>query len=149
MAEGLPLLEEGVSLTEGLGVKAYLALWTAHLAKGLLAAGEVARALTVAQRALDLALTHKEEGHRAWTLRLLGDIQARLSPADLAQAEACYREAADLATRLEMAPLLARCHLSLGRLLGRKGDHAEGQKHLESATAIFEELGMGAGVITL
>ncbi len=148
VAESLPLLEEGVSLTESLGIKAYFALWTSHLAEGLLAAGEVERALSVAHRALDLALTHKEDGHRAWTRRLLGDVLARESPGDLAPAEACYREAAELAARLEMAPLLVRCHLSLGRLLEKKGDRAEGQKHLESATAMMEELGMGAGVTT-
>ena len=113
VSEGLPLLEEGVSLTEGLGVKAYLALWTVHLGEGLLAAGQVDRALAVTRQALELARTHKEEGHQAWARRLLGDIHARLAPADLGQAEACYREAAALATRLEMAPLLAQCQLSL------------------------------------
>jgi class 3 adenylate cyclase/tetratricopeptide (TPR) repeat protein len=113
VAEGLPLLEEGVSLTEALGVKAYLALWTAHLGEGLLAVGETSRALTVAHQALDLARAHKEEGHRARALRLLGDIHERLNPPDFPHAEAYHREAADLAARLEMAPLLAQCHLSL------------------------------------
>jgi len=113
VSEGLPHLEEGVSLTEALGVKAYLALWTAHLGEGLLAAGQVDRALAVTRQALELARTHKEEGHQAWARRLLGDIHARLTPADLGPAEACYREAADLARRLEMAPLLAQCQLSL------------------------------------
>lgn len=148
--EGLPLLEEGVSLTEALGVKAYLALWTAHLGEGLLVAGETSRALAVTKQALDLAGAHKEEGHHAWALRLLGDIHARTHalgmgtrPADLDQAEACYREAADLAARLEMAPLLAQCHLSLGRLYLAGGRPDEGRKHLESATTIFQELGMG------
>src|SRR5574338_1485241 len=36
--EGLRLLEDGVSLTEELGVRAYLALWTANLGEGLAAA---------------------------------------------------------------------------------------------------------------
>jgi tetratricopeptide (TPR) repeat protein len=42
--DGLPLLEDGVRLTEELGVKAYLASWTVNLAGGLLAAGSGARA---------------------------------------------------------------------------------------------------------
>ena len=119
VSKGLPLLEEGVSLTEALEVKAYLALWTTHLGEGLLAAGQVDRALAVTTQALDLARAHKEEGHQAWALRLLGDIHARTHapgvgtrPADLGQAETCYREAAALAARLEMAPLLAQCQLS-------------------------------------
>jgi hypothetical protein len=45
---------------------------------------------------------------------VLADIHTRLG--ELGQAEACYREAADLAARLEMAPLLAQCHQSLGQL---------------------------------
>ncbi len=140
--EGLPLLEEGVSLTGELGVKAYLALWTAHLGEGLLAAGQVDRALTVTQQALELAHAHKEDGQRAWALRLLGDIHARKTLPDPTQAEARYREAAELAARLEMAPLLARCHLSLGRLSLGRGERAEGRKHFESAAALFQELGM-------
>ncbi|MBI3625844.1 MAG: tetratricopeptide repeat protein, partial [Candidatus Rokubacteria bacterium] len=148
VAEGLPLLEEGVSLTEALGVKAYLALWTSHLAEGVLAAGEASRALTVAQHALDLARTHKEDGHRAWTLRLLGDIHARGSPPDLSQAEAHYHEAADLAAKLEMVPLVAQCHLSLGQLCLARGERADGQRHLERAHMLFQELGMPASVAT-
>jgi class 3 adenylate cyclase/tetratricopeptide (TPR) repeat protein len=109
VGEGLPLLEEGVALTERLGVRAYLALWTAHRAEGLLAAGDLPAAREAALRALELARAHKEEGHRARALRLLGDLWLRLDPPDPARAEAAYREAADLAARLEMAPLSAEC----------------------------------------
>ena len=42
--EGLSLLEDGVARTEALGVKAYLALWTAQLGEGLVAAGQPSRA---------------------------------------------------------------------------------------------------------
>src|SRR5206468_2673957 len=77
MDEGLRLLEDGVTLTEGLGVRACLALWTTHLGEGLLAAGQVERARVVAQRALELAQLHKERGHEGWALRLIGDIAAQ------------------------------------------------------------------------
>src|SRR5262249_48242442 len=72
--EGLPLLEDGVALSEELGVKAYLALWSTHLGHGLLIAGQRERAETVAQQARELALTHKERGHEAYVLHLLGEI---------------------------------------------------------------------------
>jgi len=49
-AEDGPLLEDGVHLTEELGVKAYLASWTVNLAGGLLAAGQAERARQTAQR---------------------------------------------------------------------------------------------------
>ena len=60
------------SPSEELGVKAYLALWTAHLGHGLLIAGQDERAEASAQHALDLALTHKELGHQAYALHLRG-----------------------------------------------------------------------------
>ena len=58
-----------------------------------------------------------------------------------------YREAADLAAKLEMVPLLAQCHLSLAQLCLARGERADGQRHLERAT-LFQELGMPASVAT-
>src|ERR1700730_10657174 len=57
--EGPRLLSDAVLLTDERGVKAYLALWTANLGEGLLVAGQVERARTMAQRSLDLAVAHK------------------------------------------------------------------------------------------
>ena len=115
--EGLRLLGDGVILTEDLGVKAYLALWTANLGEGLLAAGQVERARTVAQRALDLAVAHKERGHQAWALRLFGDIAGRGVPDEagaLDKATTYYAQSLALADELGMRPLVARNHLGLG-----------------------------------
>ena len=78
--EGMRLLEDGVALTEELGVRAYLALWTTNLGEGLAAAGQLDRARTVAQRALDLSLRHKERGHQAGALRLMGELAALSDP---------------------------------------------------------------------
>ena len=75
--EALPLLEEAVSRTGELGVKAYLALWKTHLAEGLLAAGQKARAKVHAEEALDLAIAHQERGHQAWALRICGEVAAQ------------------------------------------------------------------------
>src|SRR5262249_20827052 len=72
--EGLALLDAGVRLSEELGINAYLALWTTHLGEGLLVAGRLERAQTVAVRALDLARAHHETGHEAWAHWLLGEV---------------------------------------------------------------------------
>src|SRR5262249_8295071 len=93
MDEGLKLLEDGVSLTEALGVRAYPALWPTPLGEGLPAAGRLDRARTVVQRSLDLARTHKERGHQAWALRLRGDILARGERAETDEAVSVYGEA--------------------------------------------------------
>ena len=140
--EGLALLEERVSRTEALGVRAYLPLWTAQLAEGLLAAGQIERARAVAQRALELALVHKERGHHARGLKLLGDVLAAASPADPDAAEARYREAHALADELAMRPLAAQTLLGLGRLYQRTGRRTEAADRLADALLLLHDMGM-------
>ncbi|HSB42803.1 MAG TPA: adenylate/guanylate cyclase domain-containing protein [Methylomirabilota bacterium] len=140
--EGVRLLEDGVSLTEALGVRAYLALWTANLGEGLAAAGHLDRARSVAQRALDLALRHKERGHQAWALRLLGELAAQSEPPAPGEAEGYYGQALALAEELEMRPLQARAHLGLGRLLRLTGDRDRAEEHLARALGLLREMDM-------
>src|SRR6266542_3477849 len=61
--EALPLLRDGVHLSEVLGVNALLPLWTLNLAEGLMTAGQMNEARETARHALDLAVSHKERGH--------------------------------------------------------------------------------------
>ena len=139
--EGLRLLGDGVTLTEELGVRAYLALWTANLGEGLLGAGHVERARAVAQRALDLATAHKERGHQAWALRLLGEISAR-GGAEAQKAADYYRQSLALAEELEMRPLIARNHLGLGQIHGQAGDREKADEHLAVAITMLGDLDM-------
>jgi tetratricopeptide (TPR) repeat protein len=140
--EGLRLLEDGVSLTEDLGVRAYLALWTVQLAEGLAAARQLDRARTVAQRALDLALHHKERGHQAWALRLLGEVAGLADPPAVGEAEGYFARALALAEELEMRPLQARAQLGLGRLLRLAGDRDRAEDHLATALGLLREMDM-------
>jgi class 3 adenylate cyclase/tetratricopeptide (TPR) repeat protein len=140
--EGLPLLEGGVALSEELGVKAYLALWTTHLGHGLLIAGQGERAGALAQHARDLALAHKERGHEAYILNLLGEIALHRAAPDVEEAEARYREAWALAKDLSMRPLAAHCHLGLGTLYRRTGADPRAQEHLTTAEAMYREMDM-------
>jgi tetratricopeptide (TPR) repeat protein len=140
--DALPLLEDGVRLSEELGVKAYLASWTVNLAGGLLAAGDVPRARETAQRALDLALAHKERGHQAYALRLLGEIAARAEPRDLALAEEDLTQAQAIAEELGMRPLLGRIHLSLGEMFRLGGAHTQAEGHIFHAINLFRQMDM-------
>jgi class 3 adenylate cyclase/tetratricopeptide (TPR) repeat protein len=140
--EGLRLLEDGVSLTEELGVRAYLALWTANLGEGLAAARQLERARTVAQRALELALRHKERGHQAWALRLMGELSAVAEPPEVGEAEGYFGQALAIAEELEMRPLQARTHLGMGRLLRLAGDRERAEDHLATALGLLREMDM-------
>jgi hypothetical protein len=63
--------------------------------------------LSLTQHALDLAQTHKERGHKAWILRLFGDIVVQRYPQEVEPAESHYRQALALIDYLGMRPLLA------------------------------------------
>ncbi len=75
-------------------------------------------------------------------LRLLGEIAVHREPPDIANAEACYRQALALAEPRGMRPLVAHCHLGLGKLYRRTGKLQEAQEHLTTATTMYREMEM-------
>jgi class 3 adenylate cyclase/tetratricopeptide (TPR) repeat protein len=103
--------------------------------------GRVEDARHAAARAVRLSQDREERGHAAWALRLLGEISMRGDPADESP-EAHYRQAMALADDLGMRPLVAHCHLGLGRLHRRTGERARAREHLGHAVRMSRELGM-------
>jgi len=142
-AEAIPLLEEAVErpvLTSTHEGQSLRIIW---LSEAYLLAGREADARAAAQRALGLARQHKERGHEAYTLRLLGEIAAREVPLDIGKAENHYRQALALAEELGMRPLVAHCHIGLGKLYGRSGDLHKAKEHLTDGVAMMREMEMG------
>jgi uncharacterized protein HemY len=41
-----------------------------------------------------------------------------------------------------MRPLVAHCHLGLGRLCRRTGTHEQAQQHVATATTMYRDMGM-------
>jgi tetratricopeptide (TPR) repeat protein len=117
-------------------------LWLTHLGEACLLAGRVQEALAHARRALALASEHKERGYEAWALRHIAEIAASADPPDHGQAETRYQEALTLAGELGMRPLVAHCHLGLGKLYRRTGQREQAQEHLTTATTMYREMGM-------
>jgi len=58
------------------------------------------------------------------------------------EAEAAYQESLTRATELDMRPLVAHCHLGLGKLHRPRGDREQAQEHLTIATAMYREMAM-------
>jgi tetratricopeptide (TPR) repeat protein len=114
----------------------------AYLSEAYLLAGRIDDAIHFAERALDLSRNHKERGHRAWALRLLGEIALRSDPPDVETAGGHYRQALALAEELGMRPLLAHCHLGLGRLYRRTDDRPKAGDHLAFAATMYREMDM-------
>jgi hypothetical protein len=95
--------------------------------------------------AADAALARRERGQRgyeAWALHLLGEIAAHPGALNSGDAEDHYRAALALAGELGMRPLLAHCHLGLGKLYRRMGKRQETQEQLATATWMYREMDM-------
>jgi hypothetical protein len=107
-------------------------LRTIWLSEAYLLASRELDARTAAQRALGLARQHKERGHEAYTLLLLGEIAAREDSLDIGKGEYHYCQALTLAEELGMRPLIAHCHVGLGKLYQRIGSRQQAEEHLTS-----------------
>ncbi len=140
VADGVPLLEQSMEQAESMRWRADASALAARLSEAYLGAGRVQDASALAARALDLSVEHRGRGNQAWALRLLGEIASRCDPPD--QAEGYYRQALALAEELEMRPLVAHCHLGLGKLSRGPSDRATTEGHLLTATAMYREMGM-------
>jgi class 3 adenylate cyclase/tetratricopeptide (TPR) repeat protein len=141
-AEAISFLEEAVERPVMSATQEGQSLRTIWLSEGYLLAGREADARAAAQRSLSLARQHKERGNEAYTLRLLGEIAAREDPLDIGKAENHYRQALALAEELGMRPLIAHCHVGLGKLY-RRVDPQRAKEHLTTATTMMREMEMG------
>ena len=141
--EGLSLLEEGIRQAEATRFRFGQALRVAWLAELYAIAGRMAEADDQAGRALRLVREHGERGHEAWVLFTTGAIAARREPVNMEAAESSYRAASELASELGMRPLVAHCHLGLGKLYRQAGDDVKGQEHLTTAKGMYREMDMG------
>jgi class 3 adenylate cyclase/tetratricopeptide (TPR) repeat protein len=140
--EGVSLLKEAAIATD-FGRMLYLSLMSlVQLGEAYVFANRIEDAGQCADRGLRLARERGQRGHEAWALRLLGEIVSHPDPPDSAAAESHYGAALALASELGMRPLVAHCHLGLGKLYRRTGD-ARAQEHLTTAATMYREVGMG------
>jgi class 3 adenylate cyclase/tetratricopeptide (TPR) repeat protein len=75
-------------------------------------------------------------------LRLLGDVATHADRFDADTGEAHYRKALTLAEPLSMRPLVAHCHLGLGKLYQRTGKRKQACEHLTIAITLYREMDM-------
>jgi hypothetical protein len=71
-----------------------------------------------------------------------GEIASRPHARDVETAPGHYRQAMRLAGELEMRPLVAHCHLGLGKLYRRTGKARKAQEYLATATTMYGEMDM-------
>jgi tetratricopeptide (TPR) repeat protein len=139
--EGVALLEQSSAQAQAIEF-AGMALIMRLQSDVYLRAGRRDEARASAQRGLEICRRLKRRGSEAETLHVLGEIAATAAPLDADAAEAHYREALALAEELGMRPLVAHCHLGLGRLYRRTGQPEQAQEHLSTATTMYREMDM-------
>ena len=142
VSEALPFLEQGVDETLNSGRAAFVSLSMASLAEGYLFAGRVDEAVATAERALALAQQHKERGHEACALKLLGDTSMHEGRREVEKAEAYYRQAWTLCRDLDIGPLAAHCQMAVGAVYAARGSLAEAKSEITAAIDRFRAMGM-------
>jgi tetratricopeptide (TPR) repeat protein len=141
-SEALNRLREGEQLLERLAARGVVD----HRGDnyyGLDRAGLLLGRLDEARRLADLAVESlpSQPGFAAHALHLLGGIATHPDTFDAERGETHYREALALAEPRGMRPLIAHCHLGLGKLDLRPGNR-EQAAHLTIATTMYREMDM-------
>jgi class 3 adenylate cyclase/tetratricopeptide (TPR) repeat protein len=136
--EAVARLEEAVAYGESMN--AVDAFTLVSLGHAYLAAGRREDASRCARDAL--AMPYQGPGLEATALYLLGDIAAHRDPPVPEEATQRYRQALALAQEHGMRPLLAHCHLGLGKLSRATGKREQAQGHLTTATTMYREMEM-------
>jgi tetratricopeptide (TPR) repeat protein len=142
-AEGVALMEDAARGVAERNVRwSWWAGRVGALAGAYLLDGRLADATRITQDGLAAARQRGERGVEGQLLRLLGDIAAHPDRVEVDVAEAHYHQALALAEALGLRPLLAHCHLGLGKLDRRTGKGEQAQEHLRTATTMYREMDM-------
>jgi class 3 adenylate cyclase/tetratricopeptide (TPR) repeat protein len=138
--EAIAILEDAVAQASSWHLMAAQSVRLARLGEAYLRAGRPDDAAAMARRALDIAVEHGEHAFRAWALRLDAAIAAERG--DLPAALTGYGQALELATTLQMRPLVACGRLELAEVQARAGQQAEAEGGMRAAAALFREMSM-------
>jgi DNA-binding SARP family transcriptional activator/tetratricopeptide (TPR) repeat protein len=139
IAEGLSLIRKGLEQLEAWEMWLWVPLVTIHLGEICLLGGLIDEAREHAARALGLTRELGQRLYEAYALRLVGE---SLATEDAAGAEESYRSALVLAEELGLRPVIAHCHLGLGKLYGCTGRRDQAREHLTTATTMYRDMDM-------
>ena len=135
-------LMEGMGLVDRIPAQERLHMASAYRSLGhaCVMLGRLDDARRFGDRAL--AFSPNTSAAAAQALHLLGDIATNPERFDPERGEVHYREALTVAQRRGMRPLVAHCHLGLGKLYRRTGKREQAHEHLTTATTMYREMGM-------
>jgi tetratricopeptide (TPR) repeat protein len=141
-AEGLPLLEQAVEQDTARGWGRGRVMLCGYLGMAYLWAGRLTEARSLVQQAIDIAHQEKSPVGEAAALYHLGTIARHGKSPQLELAEAHYHQALALAEKLDMRPLIAHCHLSLGALYFQMERQEQACTALSTAIDLYRAMDM-------
>jgi tetratricopeptide (TPR) repeat protein len=142
VADAVPLLTQATEPATATAKEDVHAFCHLSLGEALVVDGRLEDAHAIAEQSLALAHAHRERGHEAYALRLLGDIASRRQPSEAEQAAAYYRQALALADELGMRPLQAHCHRGLGTLYSQTRQQPQAHAELTAAITLYRAMEM-------
>jgi tetratricopeptide (TPR) repeat protein len=140
VTDAVPLLEEVVEAITAVKMGRRSWIFT-FVAQAYLVLGRITEARELALEVLAVARTHQQRHVEAVGLKLLGDVHAQ-EPSEAKLAGETYRHALMLASDLGLRPLVAHCHLALGKLHIRTGLREQARAHLAAAMTLYREMDM-------
>jgi tetratricopeptide (TPR) repeat protein len=140
--EAAQVLERGWVLAKAGGFMHYGVICLTHLAEAFSLAGRNDRASGCIERALGTAVESSFGARVASALQVRARIRARGCETDAGAALQDYEAARSLAHELGMRPLVAHCHLGLGRVYAGAGDREQAREHLHTALAMYRDMEM-------
>jgi class 3 adenylate cyclase/tetratricopeptide (TPR) repeat protein len=140
--EGVSRLQQALAGYASAGIGYLRSMSLVQLGEAHLLAGRVEEARDFGTRAVVPARERGERGHEAWAHCLLGETASHRDCSDVAVAEAHYATSTALAVELGMRPLVAHCHLGLGKLYQLIAKRQEAQEHFATAISMYGDMKM-------
>ena len=139
--EAMPLLTLANERARAVGMMR--SLTGTQLIQGFLLVGKPQEAALLASRALESSRRHSQRSREALALYVQGEIALSANPVEFENAELSFRAANIIANELKMRPLIAHCHVGLGKLYRRSGDLRLAIEHLTNGVSMMREMEMG------
>jgi len=140
-SDALDRLREGEQLLERQTERRLVATagWDYHaLGRACLLLGRLDDAERLGNHAVEIS--PQQLGNAAHGYHLLGDVATHPDRFDAESGEFQYRKSLSLAEKREMRPLIAHCHLGIGKIYRRTGKRQEAGELFTSASTMYREM---------
>jgi predicted ATPase len=137
--EGVIHIRHGIADWRATGAEVAIPFWLASLAEALGEAGQIEEGLSALREALEAIQRTGERWYEAECLRLKGQLLLEQATPVEEEAEACFRQAIDVARRQQSKTFELRATMSLSQLLEKRGKKEEAREILAEIYNLFTE----------